>query len=103
MLGVVGCYPPQPIEKASPISVRVCCPDSQSLSLSVESLREGFAWYLNTSGMYLQRAPQDLRRMRERMSSAPLALVKVGNHPQEEGSVCLLDLRAQNLRMSNGL
>lgn len=65
-----------------------------SLGLSVESLREGFAWYLNTSGMYLQWAPQDLRRVRERMSSAPLALVKVGNHPQEEGSMCLLDLWA---------
>lgn len=57
---------PQPMGKASPISARDCCPDSQFLGLSVESLHEGFAWYLNTSGMYLQQAPQDLRQMRER-------------------------------------
>lgn len=66
MLGVADCYPPQPMGKASPISARDCCSDSQFLGLSVESLREGFAWYLNASGMYLQRAPQDLRQMRER-------------------------------------
>lgn len=66
MLGVAGCNPPQPMGKASPIFVRGWFPDSWSLGLSMESLCEGFAWYPNASGMYLQRARRALRQMRKR-------------------------------------